>query len=141
MEVEMACCRKKGHSVPRHTQDLVYPSSSEVSRVYSEPQSKILCLVLVPARMDPTARWSTGCSFLVSNQAHVLGARAHMGCLNVSWDTAGVHVHAGEVGGASQPAHQAEPAEPPQLLALLPSPATAWCLSCLRTHPPSRYWW
>lgn len=140
----MACCRKKGHSVPRRTQDLVYPiscRSSEVFRVYSRLQSEILCLVLVPAHMDPGACWSTACSFLVSTQAHIPGAGAHMGCLNVSWDTAEVHVHAEGVGGASQPAHPAEPAEPPQLLASLPFPATAQCLSCLHTHPPRRYWW
>lgn len=37
--------------MPRHTQDLVYPSSSEVSRVYCRLQTKILCLVPVPAHM------------------------------------------------------------------------------------------
>lgn len=37
--------------MPRHTQDLVYPSSSEVSWVYCRLQTKILCLVPVPAHM------------------------------------------------------------------------------------------
>lgn len=130
MNAEMACCRKKGCSVPRHTQDLVYPSSSGVSRVYSRLQSKILCLVLVPAYMDPGACWSTGCSFLVSAQAHIRGAGVHTGCLNARLMGCRWGAHAGEV-----PTGQGLPSLHNFLPSALPSDRT---VSQLPQHAPSQ---
>jgi len=51
----------------------------------------------------PSLHWSQ--PTLVSTQTRILRARARTGCLHALWDAAGMHVHTGEVGDASQPTH------------------------------------
>lgn len=90
MEAEMAFFGKKETSVPRHTQDLVYFNYSEVFNISCTLESKILCLILVPAYRNPWACWSTMCLLLSGwhqgswpwSQGTWISCRTQLGCLS-----------------------------------------------------------
>lgn len=72
---------------------------SEVFKVYYTLQTKICALSW--SQLSGTAGHAgalCACSFLVGTKAHVCGARAHVWCLNILWDTTGLFVPLGRGG-------------------------------------------